>query len=158
MTRIAVSGHRLLTPDVAALVDGALRAELAGEDPQALVGITCLADGADQIFARVVLDRGGRLEVVVPARGYREALPAEFRAGFDELLASAAGVTVLEHEVSAAHAYLDASLTMLDGAERLVAVWDGEPARGPGGTADVVDHAHARGIPVTVIWPSGAFR
>ena len=47
---------------------------------------------------------------------------------------------------------------MLAKADRLFAVWDGQPARGYGGTADVVAEARARGIPVTVIWPEGATR
>ena len=38
------------------------------------------------------------------------------------------------------------------------AVWDGEPARAYGGTADVVAEARKRGIPVTIIWPEGASR
>ncbi|MPZ83287.1 MAG: hypothetical protein GEV28_24000 [Actinophytocola sp.] len=36
--------------------------------------------------------------------------------------------------------------------------YSGEPARGYGGTADVVDAARDRGLPVTVIWPEGATR
>jgi hypothetical protein len=55
-------------------------------------------------------------------------------------------------------AHMEASRAMLDRAERLFAVWDGKPARGYGGTADVVAEAQARGIPVTVIWPEGASR
>jgi hypothetical protein len=39
-----------------------------------------------------------------------------------------------------------------------LAVWDGKPARGYGGTADVVADAKTRGIPVTIIWPPGATR
>lgn len=46
----------------------------------------------------------------------------------------------------------------LDLADALIAVWDGEPARGYGGTADVVDLARTRGLDVTVIWPDGASR
>ena len=40
----------------------------------------------------------------------------------------------------------------------LVAVWDGQPARGLGGTADVVAYARQRGVPMEVIWPQGATR
>jgi hypothetical protein len=36
--------------------------------------------------------------------------------------------------------------------------WDGKPARGYGGTADVVAEARNKGIPVTVIRPEGAGR
>jgi hypothetical protein len=158
VTRIAVSGHRELTPDVTALVDRAIRSELAAEDPETLVGISCLADGADQIFARAVLDAGGRLEVIVPARAYRDGLPTEFHAEYDLLLSKASTVTALDREDSTSDAHMDASITMLARADRLLAVWDGQPSRAPGGTADVVDHARAHDIPICVIWPEGASR
>ena len=47
---------------------------------------------------------------------------------------------------------------MLATADRLLAVWNGQPARGPGGTADVAAYAGSRHIPVTVVWPAGAYR
>jgi hypothetical protein len=53
---------------------------------------------------------------------------------------------------------MEVSSAMLDQGERLFAVWDGKPARGYGGTADVVAEARHWGIPVTVIWPDGASR
>lgn len=36
-----------------------------------------------------------------------------------------------------------------------MAVWDGDAAAGLGGTADVVDYAHACGREAVVIWPPG---
>jgi hypothetical protein len=53
---------------------------------------------------------------------------------------------------------MDASVQMIEQADELFAVWDGKPARGYGGTADVVDAARKRGLPVTVIWPAGSRR
>ncbi len=53
---------------------------------------------------------------------------------------------------------MTASALMIDTADELYAVWDGEPARGYGGTADVVAYARERGKPVSVIWPDGAYR
>ena len=47
---------------------------------------------------------------------------------------------------------------MVDRSERLVAVWDGKPARGIGGTADIVSYARQKGVPVVVLWPEGATR
>jgi hypothetical protein len=47
---------------------------------------------------------------------------------------------------------------MVDRADRLIAVWDGLPARAYGGTADVVQYARHKGTPVTVVWPQGAYR
>ena len=48
---------------------------------------------------------------------------------------------------------MEASRAMLARADHLFAVWDGKPARGYGGTADVVAEARQRGVPVTAIWP-----
>lgn len=157
MTRIAITGHRGLPGEVEVLVDRALRAELT-RYAEGLVGISCLADGADQLFARAVLDLGGELEAVVPAARYRDELPAEAHNGYDELLSRASRIRRLNHEESTAQSHMEASIEMLKDAELLVAVWDGLPARAFGGTADVVAHAYEAGIPVIVIWPEGARR
>ena len=158
MTRIAISGHRGLTPEVAALIDQAIRAELAHFAKDDLVGISCLADGADQIFARAVIDLGDNLEVFVPAARYRDALPEAAHAEYDELISHAFAVHRLPYVESTAQSHMQASIDMLKHADLLFAVWDGLPARSYGGTADVVSHARETGLPVTVIWPQGAQR
>ncbi len=65
MPRIAISGHRGLNADVTNLIDRAIREKLS-EHPANITGLSCLADGADQIFARAVVDLGGILEAVIP--------------------------------------------------------------------------------------------
>ena len=156
MLRIAVSGHRGLPTATRRLVDAAIRAALDGQ--QNVIGWSCLADGADQIFARAVLDHGGRIEVVIPAAQYRDELPGDVRAEYDRLLAQAAEVHRLPFTESSPEALMAASEFMLDRADLLWAIWDGKPARGYGGTADVVTYARDNGLPVTVIWPDGAHR
>jgi hypothetical protein len=157
MTSIAVTGHRDLTPRTVRLVDAAVRAALEPYAPD-LDGVSCLAAGADQIFARAVLDLGGRLHAVVPARRYRGSLPATARRTFDSLLASACTVRRLKYEDPTGEAYVAANEVLLAGAHRLVAVWDHRPPEGPGGTAEAVAEARRRGIAVEVIWPVGARR
>ena len=157
MYRIAISGHRGLPGPTARLVDEAIRAALAGHAPD-VTGISCLADGADQIFARAVTDLGGTLEVVIPAAGYRAGLPPDSHPEYDGLLARAAAVSRLPFTESTPQSHMAASKLMVDGADELHAVWDGKPARGYGGTGDVVAYARERGIPVHVIWPDGAQR
>jgi hypothetical protein len=159
MTRLAVTGHRGLSEKTTALVDAALRSEIskrAGDGP--LVGLSCIADGADALFARAVLAHGGTLHVVVPAHKYRDGLPQDHHTTYDTLIAEAADIIRLDHMESDSEAHMDASLRMLADADELLAVWDGQPARGYGGTADVVDTARTQGIPVTVVWPAGAER
>ncbi|MGH3097761.1 MAG: hypothetical protein ACRDMV_17390 [Streptosporangiales bacterium] len=156
--RIAITGHRGLPAATERLVDRAIRDQLAEIDRSDLVGVSCLADGADQLFARAVLDAGGTLEVVVPAKQYRDGLPADAHASYDELIANAATVRRLGRIESTSEAHMEASKTMLDSAGRLFAVWDGQAARGYGGTADIVQVARDRGLPITRIWPTGARR
>jgi hypothetical protein len=159
MTRIAISGHRGLPVSTQQLVDRAIRDQLAVDgNGRTFVGISCLADGADQIFARAVLETGGQLEVIVPAACYRDGLPDTAHADYDRLMAAASQIDRLDYVESTEDAHMAASEAMLARADRLYAVWDGQPARGYGGTADVVAAALRRGIPVTVIWPEGARR
>lgn len=156
--RIAITGHRELPKPTERLVDEAIRGELRQYLPAQLVGISSLADGADQIFAQAVLDLGGQLDVIVPATEYRDNLPADSHDTYDTLLARAAHVRRLDHQHSDSTAHMHASEVMLADADHLIAVWDGQPARGYGGTADVVALAHDQGIKVTVVWPAGARR
>ena len=155
--RIAISGHRCLPGLTADLIDKAIRGTLA-EAGAAVTGISCLADGADLIFARAVTDLGGSLEAIIPAGQYRDGLPAECHPEYDRLLAKAAAVRCLPFAEPTSESFMAASRLMVDAADELFAVWDGQPARGHGGTGDVVAYARERGKPVHVIWPAGAQR
>jgi len=157
MRRIAISGHRGLPGPTADLVDKAIRAALAGYAPD-VAGISCLADGADQISARAVTDLGGKLEIIIPAARYRAGVPAEAHPEYDRLLAQAAAVRRMPFTESTPEPHMAASKAMIDRADELFAVWDGQPAQGYGGTADVVAYAREHGTPVRVIWPHGAER
>jgi hypothetical protein len=155
---IGISGHRGLPARTAELVDGELRQAIARHASGRLVGVTCLADGADQLFARAILDAGGGLHAIVAASSFRAGLPAEARVTYDEMVAAADTVEELPYATSDSTAHMAASLRMLSRIDLLLAVWDGKPARAYGGTADVVRHARRRGLPVVVIWPEGAVR
>jgi hypothetical protein len=147
-----------LTLESVPLVAAEIRKVLS-EHEGPLVGVSCLARGADQVFARVVLELGGQLDVVLPAADYRERkVGPDNRAEFDELLGQAANVRVLPFETSNRDAYVAANEVVFTSVDALVAVWDGAPPDGKGGTGDTVEAARARGIPVIVVWPDGAAR
>jgi hypothetical protein len=154
--RIGITGHSNLTPPTVSLVDGAVRTALADHASAGLSGLTCLAQGADQVFAHVVLDLGGELHVVLPAADYRAHQPS--LPEFDDLLDRAATVHTMPFPRSGPAAYMAASEHMLSRVDSLLAVWDGQPASSYGGTADVVAAARHRGLPVIVLWPPGAAR
>jgi hypothetical protein len=157
VVRIGITGHSNLTDSTAELVAEELR-KILTDQPDHLVGVTCLARGADQVFARVVLDLGGALEVVLPAADYRERkVKPDNAADFDSLIA-AASVHTMPFTESNRDAYMAASEHVLSIVDKMVAVWDGGPSGGHGGTADVVDAARNRGLDVTVVWPEHAAR
>lgn len=156
--RVGITGHSNLSPDSVPAVADALRTALADVE-KPLTGVSCLARGADQVFARIVLDIGGELHVVLPAADYRERkVKPDNRGAFEDLLERADKVHVLPFNTSNRDAYAAANDTILSGIDVLFAVWDGMPPDGKGGTGDTVQLARDRRVPVTVVWPDGAAR
>jgi hypothetical protein len=155
MTHIAVTGHVDVDDDIARWVVDALTERLQRVLAPGLHGITCLAKGADQLFAQVVLALNGTLDVVLPARDYaRVVTQAGAGDSFHALLSQAESVRTMPFDVSDRTAYLAASEAMLDQCDLLLAVWNGQPSRNTGDTADVVAKALERQLPVEVIWPA----
>jgi hypothetical protein len=140
--RIGITGHqRLRKPSDWGWVKQEFGNLLSTFSPP-LIGITSLAVGADQLFAKAVLQRGGALEVIIPFAGYE----ANFSEGRDQqdflfLLQSALKREELEKHGSHEDAYLAAGKRVVDQSDLLVALWDGKPAAGLGGTADIVHYA-----------------
>jgi hypothetical protein len=135
---------------------------------EAGVGYSAAACGADILFAEELLRRGAELRVVLPFKA------AEFRRcsvdiapgwgeRFERVLRGAAEVVVANDFASAATpAAYGYGNEILDGLARLrasslgaafrpLAVWDGLPGDGPGGTASMVRHWRAHGDPVEVL-------
>ncbi|GAA0561560.1 hypothetical protein GCM10010172_50950 [Paractinoplanes ferrugineus] len=154
--RFGVTGHRVLPPRIA---DRAVRHWDRVLPSAGLHGVSSLADGADQLFASHVLAAGGTLEAIVPCEGYAGSLLAdESRSRFEDLRRAARKVTTLPYPEPSDQAYLAAGHALVDSCDHLFAVWDGLPARGLGGTADVVSYARKQGRPITVLWISGVTR
>ena len=167
---IGITGHAGLSDASEDLVFASVTEALRGYGTP-LHGVTCLAQGADRIFARAVLALGGTIEVILPAEDYRRRVVARDgvsesdgvneRDGvneFDELIGRAVAVHTMPFASSGREAYVAASEDMLDRCDLLLAVWDGIPSRQPGDTAHVVATARRRRIPVRVLWPAGADR
>ena len=159
--RIAVTGHRFFDHGAAAYITaraGEVLDEARGAG-RAIRVVTSLAEGADQLVARVAIQRGIPVEVIVPAAGYAQSLAEEEdRRQYADLLARAESVRTLDHPEPSPAAYLDAGMAMLADADLLIAVWDGGPARGVGGSAEIVGRAREHGLEVQVIWPPGYHR
>ncbi|WP_330332570.1 hypothetical protein OHS33_24580 [Streptomyces sp. NBC_00536] len=156
--RVGITGHRGLNAPVEQQVRDLLQAAVHSTDDTDLVGVSCIADGPDSWFAEYVLANGGRLEVVLPAEQYRESLPEEHWPAYDRLMSRASDVHRTGMKASDSAAHMAGSEILVGLVDELLAVWDGQPARGFGGTADVVAYAERTGVPVRVLWPEGASR
>ena len=161
--RIGVAGHRHLS-DGSALVTGIERAlELArqqvleGSTPAAFTVVSSLAEGADRLVASVVLEKaGGELEVplpMAPEEYEKDFESVQSRHEFRRLLALATVQTVVS-DVPRPEAYFDAGRAMLRQVDVLIALWDGQPSRGRGGTADIVEVALQQQLPMVLVTPA----
>ncbi len=156
MTRIGVTGHQNLPYDAVDFVTQGIRGLLERHDR--IDGYSSLAAGADQLFATEVLTAGGRLHVVVPSADYDTTLAGEDLVLYHRLL----GVRFRNDSAAfcgaGEDAYEAAGRWIATESELLIAVWDGQPARGRGGTADTVAYARTLDREVVVIWPDGVTR
>lgn len=148
--RVGVTGHRDLADPPGARVR-CIDALRAIRRPGVPIEIwSSLAEGADRLVAEMVPTMADSLVVVLPLdpADYRQDFGTESsRRRFDDLLESALRVEVTGADAGGSResAYERAGLAIVEACEVLLALWDGEPARGRGGTADIVRVARERG-------------
>ena len=156
MLRIGVTGHTDLSLAAETRVRDGMRAAIqrlaAGHHGQ-LRGVSCLAPGADMIFAQIMLEFHAAIEAVVPADDYRQTLSPRCAEEFDRLVARASTVDYMKHRQSGVRAFRAANAELLRRSTHLIAVLDRDAPPKPGGTAEVVRKARAAGIPVEIISP-----
>jgi len=160
---VACVGHRRLPHEerVASVMRERLQAVrvAAGQNNGTVVAESSIAAGADTLFAEQALAAGmpWRAILPMPEAEFSHDFTAEEWGRASECLKRAIDVVVGSLEIRLerlrqseirASAYLDAGLRMLDEADLLLAVWDGEPARGHGGTAEIIAYAKTQGKPV----------
>jgi hypothetical protein len=151
--RAGVTGHRDLgPPEAAAWVRAALAALVA--DPRLTGGATSLAAGADQLFATLLAEAGKPYTVIVPCEQYERTFgrPADTSA-YRRLLHRAREKVTLPFAEPSEQAFWAAGMKVVDTTDSTIAVWDGRPAKGLGGTADVVRYALTHGKQVIHINP-----
>ena len=156
--RVGVTGHQDIPDEAWDEIRPAMSRELSAMGPRP-IGISSLAAGADQLFAQTLLALGGRLHVVVPCKGYESTFstPRDL-ARFKELVARATKIYPPRFARPSEKAFRAAGRRVVRLSEVIIAAWDGEAARGKGGTADTVRYARRRKKPVRNVWPEGVDR
>jgi hypothetical protein len=144
MKRAGITGHRHLGDEgTSNWVRKSLLAAIHSEAIQ--IGVTSLAAGADQLFAECLLQESREFEAIIPCTGYEGTFDqAEHVCTYRELLRKAANVSTLPFPSPSEAAFLAAGIAVAERSQVLFAVWDGKPAAGLGGTADIVRYAKQR--------------
>jgi len=160
--------------EIAKLFDAKSQAEMdrvrrKGVTAISYSALSPLAEGADRVAARAILAYpGARLDVVLPLSmdDYLEDFETEeSKLEFHELIGESRRPVELRHRRirddrhdpdSQAElrkdCYKSAGQYVVDHCDLLIALWDGEPARGRGGTAEIVTYACEQRRPVIRIW------
>jgi len=158
MVTIGVTGHREITQmkQVISGVDKALHKIKESFPAEEITIISPLAEGAD----RLVVWRAkanNEVELVVP-------LPfgvSEYMEDFSKISSKAEFVTLLEQaeqviELPALEnredRYQTVGLYVLNNSDVLITIWDGQPARGPGGTGQIVTKAREKKMPIAWVF------
>lgn len=131
--------------------------------------VTPLAEGADRLIAKEVLKfPESEIEVVLPfARDdyIQDFKTEESQQAFEEFYRKSQNPIVLKNNLSAgtlsaiertkarSKAYEDVGRYVVTHCDVLIALWDGRPSRGRGGTAEIAAFARKSKCPLIVITP-----
>jgi hypothetical protein len=136
---------------------GTLLDSLRAEIPGQLVGYSSVAIGADTLFAEACLSSGLPWMALLPQS--EDDFKNDFRESDWEKTSALLRRATRMQSLSGAKesdrnlAYLECGLLIVEEADLLIAVWDGKPSRGVGGTADVVANARNLTKPLVLIHP-----
>jgi hypothetical protein len=139
--RVGVTGHQELGPEAA--VEWLRRAVSdAVKQYDVTEGYTCLAAGADQLYAEILKRENIPFVAVIPSKKYDDTFKRELDYENYLMLSSYARKLVkLKFDEPSEEAFFEAGKEVVNLSEAVFAIWDGKVARGLGGTADVVQYA-----------------
>ncbi len=172
--RVGITGHRSLSADQAAEIRVRVREVLSTigdaaskvtQDPKSghasksplLRIISPIAEGADRLVAQEGLSAGYQLQCPLPF--LREEYDHDFKSEdskqeFNDLLSKATAVFELDGDrANESLAYQTVGRVMLAQSDLVIAIWDGKPANGQGGTAQIVAEAASQEIPIIWLQP-----
>lgn len=174
--QVSAIGHRnLVSADIAALsaaaraalgrIEEAARLAMQASSVQRRRGvelrcICALAEGADLLFAQAALDLNYSLSAALPFHReiYRDDFASpEAKSAYDRLLGQAISVYELDGVYGDELAYRTVGRLLIEQSDIMLAIWDGRPERGPGGTGEVIREARNAGVPVIAISPNAPY-
>lgn len=126
----------------------ALEESQQGYDDQICV-ISGMAQGWDQACAHAAILLGMELICALPFEGQESKWPADARKRYNAILARAKQVKVVCTGPYSPKQYIERDRWMVDNADAVLALWDGERK---GGTFETIAYAREQDVPVLNVW------
>ncbi len=162
MISIGISGHRNLSDvdNLTSVIDDVLKEISTYFSDASMKMISSLAEGADRLVVWRV-QKNFKMHLTVPLPMKESDYMLDFKSvtsikEFTTLLKQATEIIEIPPKNSRALSYLAAGIYILDHCDVLIAIWDGAPAKGTGGTAEIVAEARNRGLPIAWVHTSGS--
>lgn len=155
---VGVTGHRRLLDSerIARDVNEAFQMIQAAYHPKQVILLSPLAEGADRLAVKQWLHHPAvRLVALLPLPidDYMEDFSEpDSKREFRELLQQAEAVITMPPCSERDQAYLNIGQYMIENCDVLLAIWNGQAARGPGGTGDIVQLAREHGTPLAWVF------
>ncbi len=117
-------------------------------------GFTCLAKGADQFFAAVLTEKNISFTAIIPCIEYEMAFDNQSARNDYQRFDRMAGERIeLNFPHPSEKAFFEGGKKVVECSDLIFAVWDGQPAKGLGGTGDIVEFSKKAGKIVVHINP-----
>ena len=148
--RIGFSGHRELSDET--LIGEALESALQEAENNVEGQVECLlslAQGADILMAEACIRRSVPYHILLPYEEsqFREEVASEWTPRFDAAMEGAVSIESLSGSRSRSTAYYKCGIDILNASDIMLFCWDGEEARGTGGTGQIAAAAIKKQLP-----------
>ena len=137
--KIGITGHQNLSVSV---IDW-IKQEILIEIKQLNIdeAYSCLAIGADQIFAEIILANKIPLIAIIPCADYETTFDSNGLISYNNLIKHSKSIIQLNFQKPSGDAFFEAGKTVISNSDIIFAIWNNLPAKGLGGTADIVSFA-----------------
>ncbi|MFO7944061.1 MAG: hypothetical protein R6U51_07165 [Anaerolineales bacterium] len=157
MITIGATGHRFLAEEdkIISSVDQALDKIQQTFEGSSLNVVSSLAEGADRLIVQRTLERKNiSLTALLPMPQQEyikdfDSIPS--RKEFQRLVDQAQEIITLPTPTTREGAYHAAGQHLLNLADVLISIWDGQRPQGKGGTGEITIHARQQGLPLAWI-------
>lgn len=151
---VGVTGHRNLSPKCSEIINGELKK--INENYKVETVYSPLAEGADMVVAQFFINFNKKIKIIVPLpfdiKMYKKSFKdKDSENKFDDLLKSSYKNYALTNTYSLDEIQRNSAIKnelykavgehVVDNSDIIIAVWNGKPSNGTGGTAEIVEYA-----------------